>query len=133
MVLITSASMALLSVRILSDPQNEIEPDDAGRQFGSYVHVAWGVPEAIAFLVSETEKGGGFVLLTDPFWGVPADMAFSYLNERHGIRVHEAWWLQAGNASSTIVPRGKSRSSSRTTSAFRGEKWISAKCRASTT
>ncbi len=27
--------------------------------------------------------------------------------ERHGIRVHEAWWLQAGNARSTIVPRGE--------------------------
>ena len=107
MVLITSVSMALLSFRILIDPQNEMEPDDAGRQFGSYVHVAWGVPEAIDFLVSEAEKRGGFVLLTDPFWGVPADMAFAYLNERHGIRVHEAWWLQAGNASSTIVPRGE--------------------------
>ena len=107
MVLITSASMALLSVRILSDPQNEIEPGDAGRQFGSYVHVAWGVPEAIDFLASEAERQNGFVLLTDPFWGVPADMAFAYLNEHHGIRVHEAWWLQAGNASSTIVPRGE--------------------------
>ncbi len=107
MVLITSISMALLSFRILNDPQNEIEPDDAGRQFGSYVHVAWGVPEAIDFLVSEAKRQKGFVLLTDPFWGVPADMAFAYLNERHGIRVHEAWWLQAGNARSTIVPGGE--------------------------
>ena len=107
MVLITSVSMASLSLRILNDPQNEIESDDAGRKFGSYVHVAWGVPEAIDFLVSEAERQKGFVLLTDPFWGVPADMAFAYLNERHGIRVHEAWWLQAGNASSTIVPRGE--------------------------
>ena len=102
MVLITSVSMALLSFRILSDPKNEMEADDAGRQFGSYVHVA-----AIDFLASEAERQNGFVLLTDPFWGVPVDMAFAYLNERHGIRVHEAWWLQAGNARSTIVPRGE--------------------------
>ena len=57
MVLITSVSMASLSFRILNDPQNEMEPGDAGRQFGSYVHVPWGVPEAIDLLVSEAEKG----------------------------------------------------------------------------
>ena len=53
------------------------------------------------------KRGGGFVLLTDPFWGVPADMAFTYLNERHGIRVHEAWWLQVENAGAAIVPPGE--------------------------
>ena len=106
-VLVALAPMVLLSFRILADPENEIEPDDAGRQFGSYVHVAWGVPEAIEFLAAEGEKSGGFVLLTDPFWGVPADMVFAYLNERHGIRVREAWWLQVENASSAIVPRGE--------------------------
>ena len=105
--LIAMVPMAFLSARILSDPENEIEPDDAGRQFGSYVHVAWGVPEAIQLLVSEAETRGGFVLLTDPFWGVPADMAFAYLNGRHGIQVHEAWWLQVENADAAIVPRGE--------------------------
>ena len=46
------------------------------------------------------------MLLTDPFWGVPADMAFAYLNQRHGIRVHEAWWLQLeGNLA--IMPNSR--------------------------
>ena len=105
-VALAAGSMALLSIRILRDPRGAIEPGDSGQLFGSYVHLGWGVPEAIDLLASEARRRGGFVLLTDPFWGVPADMAFAYLNQRHGIRVHEAWWLQLeGNLA--IMPNSR--------------------------
>ena len=90
---------------ILSDPQKGLTPDDAGRLLGSSVHVGWGVPEAINFLEREAQAGR-FVLLTDPYWGVPADMAFAYLNQRHGIQMYEAWWTQIEGKRYPVMPLG---------------------------
>lgn len=100
-------SLTVQSARILNDPQASIEPDDSGKLFGSYVHASWGVPEAIAFIRAEAAREGGLVLLTDPFWGVPADMVFAYLNQQHGIRMYETWWAQLEGQSHPLLPPGE--------------------------
>ena len=104
-VVLVVGSFVFRTAGILSDPQTGLTPDDAGRLFGSYVHSGSGVPEAINFLEREAQAGG-FVLLTDPFWGVPADMAFAYLNQRHGIQMYEAWWTQVERKRYPVMPLG---------------------------
>jgi hypothetical protein len=105
--LLVIGSLTVQSARILNDPQASIEPDDSGKFFGSYVHASWGVPEAIAFIRAEAVREGGLVLLTDPFWGVPADMVFAYLNEQHGIRMYETWWAQLEGQNHPLLPPGE--------------------------
>jgi hypothetical protein len=100
-------SMAWQSTRILVDPKGSIEPEDSGKFFGSYVHAGWGVPEAIEFLRSEAAGAGDVVVLTDPFWGVPADMVFAYLNGQYGIRMYETWWAQLEGQNHPLLPPGE--------------------------
>ena len=69
-------------------------------------HVGWGVREAIEFLKQEARRGGGFVLLTDPVWGTPSDAMAPFLNHKHGIRVHEAWWTQL-SGTHPVMPEGR--------------------------
>ena len=69
-------------------------------------HVGHGVGEAIEFLEDEAKHGGPFVLLTDPIWATPADAMAPFLNGKHGIRVHEAWWTQL-SGTHPIMPPGK--------------------------
>ena len=69
-------------------------------------HVGWGVREAIDFLEQEAKREGGFVLLTDPIWGTPSDAMAPFLNQKHGIRVYEAWWTQL-SPDSPIMPSGR--------------------------
>ncbi len=47
------------------------------------------------------------MLLTDPFWGVPADMVFAYLNEQNGIRMYETWWAQVEGQDHPLLPAGE--------------------------
>ena len=69
-------------------------------------HVGYGVGEAIEFLEGEAERGGPFLLLTDPVWGTPSDAMAPFLNGKHGIRVHEAWWTQL-SSTHPIMPTEK--------------------------
>jgi len=98
--------MAVRSGLILSDPEAHINRYESGRYFGSYPHVGFGVPEAVAFLRNEARNRGGLTLLTVPLWGVPADAFSAYLNQRDGIRVYEAWWLQL-EGGRPIMPSGQ--------------------------
>ncbi len=86
--------MAARSWMVLNDPKNNISPHDSGLYFGTYSHAGFGVREAISFLRAEAIRNGPMILLVDPIWSVPADAIFPYLNFKHGIRVHEAWWTQ---------------------------------------
>ncbi len=105
--LLVIGSLSVQSARILIDPQASIEPDDSGKFFGSYVHASWGVPAAIDFIRAEASREGGLVLLTDPFWGVPADMVFAYLNEQNSIRMYETWWAQVEGQDHPLLPAGE--------------------------
>ena len=79
---------------VLNDPKNNISPHDSGYYFGTFSHAGFGVRAAVEFLRAEAIARGPFLLLVDPIWSVPADAIFPYLNGKHGIRVHEAWWTQ---------------------------------------
>jgi len=94
LVLLAGGPMLVRSWAVLNDPKNNISPHDQGYYFGTYSHAGFGVREAIDFLRDEALRNGPFLLLVDPIWSVPADAIFPYLNKKHGIRVHEAWWTQ---------------------------------------
>ena len=102
------APMTWRSWRILNDPKNETSPHDSSYLFGDYAHAGFGVREAVDMLTDLAKKTGPFVLLVDPIWNVPADAIFPYLNQKHGIRVHEAWWTQK-SATHPIMPNGRVR------------------------
>ena len=89
-----AAPMLVRTWMVLDDPKNNISPHDRGLYFGTYSHAGFGVREAINYLRSEALRNGPMILLVDPIWSVPADAIFPYLNQRYGIRVHEAWWTQ---------------------------------------
>ncbi|MBI1356426.1 MAG: hypothetical protein GC160_18955 [Acidobacteria bacterium] len=93
-VLLAAGPMLVRSWLVLNDPKNNISPHDSGYYFGTYSHAGFGVREAVDFLRNEALVHGPFLLLVDPIWSVPADAIFPYLNEKYGIRVHEAWWTQ---------------------------------------
>ena len=102
------APMLWRSWRILNDPKNEISPHDSSYLFGDYAHAGFGVREAVETLTQIARRTGPFVLLVDPIWNVPADAIFPYLNQKHGIRVHEAWWTQQ-SATHPIMPNARVR------------------------
>ena len=104
-VMLAAGPMAWQSAAVLQNPKENILPGDSGYFLGTYAHTGFGVREAIDFLISEARKGR-FVLLTDAIWSVPADAMFPYLNHQHGIRVHEAWWVQL-SPEHPIMPNGK--------------------------
>ena len=104
-VVLAAGPMARQSAAVLRNPKENISPGDSGYFLGTYAHTGYGVREAIDFLISESRKGQ-FILLTDAIWSVPADAMFPYLNHQHGIRVHEAWWVQL-SATHPIMPNGK--------------------------
>lgn len=92
--ILVAAPMLFRTWKVLNDPKNNISPHDTGLYFGDYSHAGFGVREAVNFLESEALRNGPMILLVDPIWSVPADAIFPYLNGKHGIRVHEAWWTQ---------------------------------------
>jgi uncharacterized membrane protein len=100
----TFTLMLLQSSRILRTPEVSLARDDADEFLGFGPYSGSGLPEAIAFLRAEA-RGGPEIILTDPWWGPPTDAVFAYLNQRDGIEVYEAWWLQPG-VSYPLLPRG---------------------------
>ena len=46
------------------------------------------------------------MVLTDQVWGLPTDALFVYLNERNGIEMHEAWWLDI-SPNFPLLPAGR--------------------------
>ena len=97
---------AVKSALILADPEANTNRYESGRYFGSYPHVGFGFREAVELLRNEARSGGGLTLLTVPIWGVPADAFSAYLNQRDGISVHEAWWLQT-EGGKPVMPYGE--------------------------
>ena len=91
---LAAGPMLVRTWKILNDPKTNISPHDSGLYFGTYSHAGFGVREAISYLRSEALQNGPMILLVDPIWSVPADAIFPYLNQKYGIRVHEAWWTQ---------------------------------------
>ena len=108
-----AAAVALLAAaplfrdaRMISTPGTGLHASDVEGFLGDHPHVGYGIAEAIAFLENQARQTGGFLLLTDPVWGPPADAIFPYLNGRLGIRVYEAWWTQLA-PDHPILPRGE--------------------------
>ena len=62
---------------------------------GSGPSAGFGIRETVEYLRAEARQGP-LTVFTDAIWGSPADAMFVYLNERHGIRVYEAWWTTLG-------------------------------------
>ncbi len=95
------------AVGVLRSPVGHLHPEDARSFLGPGAHAGFGVREAVNYLLAES-RNGAFVLLTDPIWGPPADAMFAYLNERQGIRVYEAWWMQR-SGDYLILPPGQAQ------------------------
>jgi hypothetical protein len=89
---------------MLSTPQTGLHQVDIDGFVADSSFVGYGSLEAVAFLEAQASSGP-FILLADPHWGPPSDVFFAYLNGRHGIRVHEAWWLQL-DGPRPIMPNG---------------------------
>ena len=104
--LLIAGPMLYQSRGMLTAPRAFLHERDVHYYMRSYGHVGWGVREAIDFLEQEAQREGGFVLLTDPVWGTPSDAMAPFLNEKHGIRVYEAWWTQL-SSNSPIMPPGR--------------------------
>jgi hypothetical protein len=104
-VLLIAGPVLLRSLAMLASPGTRLHPDDASGFLGSSAHVGFGIREAVEFLDAEAQTRGPFVLLVDPIWGPPADAIVTFLNQRHGIRVYEAWWTQL-SATHAILPAG---------------------------
>jgi hypothetical protein len=97
--------LGLRSWNLASYPIFVLHATDAEEFLGSGPYSGFGAREAALFLRKESEAGP-FVLLTDPFWGPPADTMFAYLQNRNGVRVYEAWWLQPGLGPYPLLPSG---------------------------
>jgi len=100
--LLLAGPLAAQSVGVLLAPERYLFVEDAEQFLGSNPYAGWGVRRAADYLLAES-RNGPYVLLTDPYWGPPADAMFVYLNQRNGIRVHEAWWLELPKAA-PILP-----------------------------
>jgi hypothetical protein len=105
--LLIAGPMLWQSAGGLRSPGEYLHPEDARNFLGSSAQAGFGVREAADFLIGQS-RSGGLVLLTDPFWGPPADTLFAYLNERYGIRAYEAWWMQLSD-SHVILPPGEAQ------------------------
>ena len=97
--------MLYQSAGMLLAPRRFLHQEEITRFLGSGAHAGFGIREAAAYLIEESRQGG-FVLLTDPIWGPPADAMFPYLNQRYGIRVYEAHWMQR-SGDHFILPPGQ--------------------------
>jgi hypothetical protein len=89
-----AAPLVERSIAILHSPHEHLHFSDSKEFLGSSAHAGFGVREAVNFLIAVARQEGPIVLLTDPIWGPPADAMFAFLNQRHGIQVYEAWWMQ---------------------------------------
>ena len=89
---LTFAAFLTASFAAVRYPSDGLAPIDAGYYFGDGPNAGWGVEQAVRHVRA---AGGRTLVLTDPVWGTPADALFAYLNGRHGVRVAEAWWIDA--------------------------------------
>lgn len=96
--------MAITSVGFLRNPVFYLCPSDVQQFLGSNAYVGYGVDSAVAFLRQQSQFGA-LTVLTDPFWGTPADAIFAYLNQTNGIDVHEAWWIELSD-DYPLMPKG---------------------------
>ena len=90
---------------MLGSPLTGLHASDAEGFLGDHPHVGYGIREAVDFLKAQAAQGG-FVVLTTPNWGPPGDAIFPYLNQRYGIRVYDAWWMQLSE-DHPILPPGE--------------------------
>jgi len=92
------------SLLAVSNPREGLAPRDASYFYGDGPNAGWGVAQAVGH-IRQAAGQGSVLVLTDPTWGTPADALFAYLNGRDGIRVVEAWWLDAGESNPLIPGR----------------------------
>jgi hypothetical protein len=90
----------------LTRPSEWMQAHDAEEHLGSGPFSGVGVLPAVRFLEAQTSHGG-YVLLTDPIVGPPADAMYPYLNQRDGIRVYDAWWTQLYDSYPILPPEPK--------------------------
>lgn len=102
--LLVTGSLLGRSVHLISSPDHWLHPSDAQEFLGAGPYSGSGVRQAIAYLGTQTGKSPIYVL-TDPYWGPPTDAVFAYLNQRNGIGVYEAWWIESEDPY-TLVPNG---------------------------
>ena len=88
-----AVSLGIGASALLTAPQKQLHPIDAGEFLSSGPFSGYGIAEAISYLKREAVDGP-LTILTDPIWGMPADAIYPYLNRRDGIRVYDAWWTQ---------------------------------------
>jgi 4-amino-4-deoxy-L-arabinose transferase-like glycosyltransferase len=103
-VAVVFCAAAAQSVSLLRNPEVALHETDAEEFLGSGPYSGAGVLDAIACLRAESRLGP-LTVLTDPWWGPPADAVFAYLNQVDGTRVYEAWWLQR-EGEYPLVPEG---------------------------
>jgi len=103
--LVLAGPMIYRDARMLFTPREGLHRADVQGFLSDSAHVGFGIEPAIEFLRYEAQANGPFTLLTDPIWGPPSDAVFPYLNQRHGIRVYEAWWTQL-SPTHEILPGG---------------------------
>jgi len=90
---------------MLAAPREGLHVSDVEGFLGDHPHVGYGIREAVEFLEAQATQGP-FVVLTTPNWGPPGDAIFPYLNEKRGIRVYDAWWMQL-SPDHPILPPGE--------------------------
>jgi hypothetical protein len=108
---ITSATLILITLVVhaagfLTRPSEWMQAHDAEEHLGSGPFSGVGVLPAVRFLEGQATHSG-YVLLTDPIVGPPADAMYPYLNERNGIRVYDAWWTQLYDSYPILPPAPK--------------------------
>lgn len=102
--LVIVGPMLYRDARMLTIPQEGLHQADAIGFLADSSFVGYGALDAVS-LLEDQARSGPFILLTDPYWGPPADVFFAYLNKRQGIQVYEAWWLQM-EGPQPIMPNG---------------------------
>lgn len=99
------AVAAARSAAILWNPGRFLHPLDIAHFVTANPYAGYGVREAAQYIKTVARNERPLVVLTDQVWGLPADALFVYLNGRHGIEVHEAWWLDL-STNEPLLPAG---------------------------
>lgn len=92
-----SVTLVVHAAGFLIRPAAWMQAHDAEEHLGSGPFSGVGVLPAVRFLQAQASRGG-YTLLTDPIIGPPADAMYPYLNQWHGVRVYDAWWMQLYDA-----------------------------------
>jgi len=90
----------------LTKPSQWMQAHDAEEHLGSGPFSGVGVLPAVRYLEAQASHGG-YVLLTDPIVGPPADAMYPYLNQWSGIRVYDAWWTLLYDSYPILPPEPK--------------------------